>query len=76
MSNKYNADDLCGGPANGQGWFDPGFMHNVIVSQLKPETIYFYRVGDNQGGYSKEFYFNAPKLIGPDVPLVLSVIGL
>jgi len=38
-------------------WVDPGYFHNVIITDLKPQTKYFYRVGDPSGYLSEVFYF-------------------
>ncbi|TDH69140.1 hypothetical protein CCR75_009376 [Bremia lactucae] len=44
----YRADDLCQAPANvtgQQSYRDPGYMHTVIMTDLKPETLYYYQYG-------------------------------
>jgi acid phosphatase type 7 len=37
------------------GW--KGIFHSVKLTKLKPGTRYFYRVGDEEGGWSKTFSF-------------------
>jgi hypothetical protein len=37
--------DMCGGPAAGEGWLDPGSLHSATLSGLKPDTEYFYTYG-------------------------------
>jgi len=37
------------------GW--RGLIHNVTLSNLKPSTTYFYRVGNSANGFSKTFQF-------------------
>eukprot|EP01147_Barroeca_monosierra_P007619 gene7619-9881_t len=32
----YSAEDLCGEPAKTQGWREPGYIHTVIITGLKP----------------------------------------
>ncbi|KAL8004924.1 hypothetical protein Plhal703r1_c09g0049741 [Plasmopara halstedii] len=47
----YGADDLCHAPANvlGQKSFrDPGYMHTVIMTDLKPGTYYYYQYGHEE----------------------------
>ena len=31
------------------------YHHHVVLSKLEPDTEYFYVVGDDAGGFSKEF---------------------
>lgn len=38
--------DMCGGPAAGEGWLDPGSLHRAVVTGLQPNTEYFYVYGD------------------------------
>ncbi|KAG7387835.1 hypothetical protein PHYPSEUDO_013606 [Phytophthora pseudosyringae] len=50
-STTYGADDLCHAPANvlGQRAFrDPGYMHTVIMTDLKPDTYYYYQYGHEE----------------------------
>ncbi|POM67510.1 Calcineurin-like phosphoesterase [Phytophthora palmivora] len=52
----YGADDLCHEPANvlGQRAFrDPGFMHTVIMTDLKPDTYYYYQYGHEEHALSR-----------------------
>lgn len=37
--------DMCGGPAAGEGWLDPGSLHRAVLSGLQPDTEYFYTYG-------------------------------
>lgn len=47
----YTSDDLCGPPANLSGHFlNPGFLHDVLLSGLEPDTRYFYKYGDGGRG--------------------------
>ncbi|CAH0515206.1 unnamed protein product [Peronospora belbahrii] len=51
----YGAHDMCQGPANviGQwGFRDPGYMHTVIMTDLKPNTYYYYQFGHEEHGLS------------------------
>ena len=38
----YKASDFCF--LNGK-YIDPGFIHDVLLSKLKPSTIYYYSCG-------------------------------
>ncbi|KAG6595882.1 putative calcineurin-like phosphoesterase [Phytophthora cinnamomi] len=65
-STTYGADDLCHAPANvlGQRAFrDPGFMHTVIMKDLKPDTYYYYQYGHAEHGLShvRRFKSRPPK---------------
>lgn len=36
---------MCGGPAAGEGWLDPGALHRAALQGLQPDTEYFYIYG-------------------------------
>ena len=42
----YTKEDLCGPPANAQGWLDPGTFHKAVMTDLQPGQRYFYIYGD------------------------------
>ena len=42
----YIKDDLCGGPANAEGWLDPGLLHRALMTDLKAGQRYYYIYGD------------------------------
>ncbi|CAF2723528.1 unnamed protein product [Rotaria sp. Silwood2] len=51
----YTASDMCEGQANVPGpqtFIDPGYMHTIILEDIRPSTTYFYRVGNDQHGWS------------------------
>jgi hypothetical protein len=51
----YRATDMCEGKANITGpqtFIDPGYMHTMLLSDLRPSTIYSYRVGSDKHGWS------------------------
>ena len=47
-STTYKASDMCGAPANAEGFWDPGYMHDVLLKSLKPNTKYFYSFGSKE----------------------------
>ena len=44
-SSTYKANDMCGAPANGVGFKDPGFIHDVLLTGLKPGVKYYFQFG-------------------------------
>lgn len=42
----YSVDEMCGAPANGQGWVDPGAMHAAHLTGMQPRDTVWYIVGD------------------------------
>jgi hypothetical protein len=56
----YTASDMCEGKANISGpqhFIDPGYMHTMLLEDLRPSTTYFYRVGTNEHGWSNVYSF-------------------
>ncbi|KAL6786044.1 hypothetical protein ACKKBG_A01170 [Auxenochlorella protothecoides x Auxenochlorella symbiontica] len=45
----YSRREMCGAPASGAGWLDPGALHTAVMAGLTPDTRYYYVVGDAQG---------------------------
>jgi len=43
-----------------------GYIHEAEMTQLKPDTAYFYRVGDPAGGWSAPFTFRTAPAPHPD----------
>ncbi|KAL4435011.1 hypothetical protein ABPG77_003836 [Micractinium sp. CCAP 211/92] len=63
----YGAADMCGGPASGEGFLDPGLLHTALLTGLEPGQLYWYRVGDARSGlFSDEYSFRAAPAPGPD----------
>jgi len=42
----YTREEMCGEPASGVGWADPGLLHWAVMDDLKPGERYMYCVGD------------------------------
>ena len=45
-SSTYGREDLCGGVANSTGFLDPGFFHTAVMTELEPDTTYYYVYGE------------------------------
>eukprot|EP00049_Salpingoeca_infusionum_P001979 m.52550 g.52550 ORF g.52550 m.52550 type:complete len:561 (-) comp11312_c0_seq1:138-1820(-) len=59
----YTADDLCGLPAQTQGWRDPGLFHVAVMTGLAPSDSVVYWYGNEQHGWSDKATFKAS--LGP-----------
>ncbi|CAF0977712.1 unnamed protein product [Adineta ricciae] len=70
----YQASDMCEGKANvtsPQAFINPGYMHTILLEDLRPSTIYYYRVGNNEHGWSPIYHFtNRPATIDDEVNLI------
>jgi hypothetical protein len=70
----YTASDMCEGTANiwgPQNFIDPGFMHTILLNDLHSSTMYFYRVGTDDGGWSSVYPFiNRPANGDSEVNLI------
>jgi hypothetical protein len=56
----YKASDMCEGKANitgPQNFIDPGYMHTMLLEDLRPSTTYYYRVGTDEHGWSAVYSF-------------------
>ena len=51
------------------------FHHHVVLQELSPTTIYYYRVGDTDGGFSEEYHFKSSPLPSKDMSLNFAVFG-
>lgn len=74
----YTRAQLCGAPANAEGWIDPGQLHTAVLSGLTPETRYYYAVGTGLGTHlerlSEVHSFLSHPGVGPD--LSVSVLAV
>ena len=41
----YEANEMCKDPANSTGFWAPGYMYDSVLTDLKPNTRYFYSYG-------------------------------
>lgn len=71
----YTRDELCGHPAKGAGYIDPGQLHKATMTGLEPEKTYYYIVGDEVAGFSDEMSFRAPGVRGADKTLKMALVA-
>ena len=41
----YNASKMCAFPASSIGFRNPGYIHDVLLRILLPNTLYYYQFG-------------------------------
>ena len=76
ISRTYKASDMCGPPANLSAHFvHPGYMHDVLLTGLQPNTRYCYRYGSPGFRYSKEKSFLSPLPRGTPQPFKFVTYG-
>ncbi|KAK2076560.1 hypothetical protein QBZ16_005320 [Prototheca wickerhamii] len=46
----YTAAEMCGHPANSSGWKHPGTIISGVLTDLEPNTRYYYTVSDAETG--------------------------
>ena len=72
----YRASDMCGPPANLSAHFiHPGYMYDVILTDLQPNTRYCYRYGSPGFPYSNEKSFISPLPPGAPQPFKFVTYG-
>ncbi len=42
----YTRQEMCGPPASGAGWVEPGMLHAAVMEGLEPRQTYYYVYGD------------------------------
>lgn len=52
------------------GTYQSGEIHNVVIGPLKPNTVYYYRLGDSQS--AKTYNFKTPP---SQFPIKFAVVG-
>ncbi|BDA47385.1 probable inactive purple acid phosphatase 27 [Coccomyxa sp. Obi] len=62
---SYKATDMCGIPANDTGFLDPGTLNYVKLTDLKPDTTYYYVYGDVKMGLGEQLSFKTGPAKGP-----------
>ncbi|GBF92766.1 hypothetical protein Rsub_05135 [Raphidocelis subcapitata] len=69
---------MCGAPANGSGWLDPGWLHNAALNEAPaPGQRVHYRFGSDATGWSATHSFLAgPPPGSPTRFLVFNDVGM
>ncbi|CAF2149706.1 probable inactive purple acid phosphatase 24 [Brassica rapa] len=66
----FNRNSMCGEPARGVGWRDPGFFHTSFLKELWPNREYTYRLGhdlfNGSTVWSKNYTFVSSPFPGQD----------
>ncbi|GKA38719.1 probable inactive purple acid phosphatase 27 [Tanacetum coccineum] len=66
----FSQENMCTStlpsPAKDFGWHDPGYIHSVVMTGLKPSTQFSYRYGSNSAGWSSRVNFKTPPSAGSD----------
>ncbi len=57
------------------GFYQSGFIHDVLVENLDHSSQYFYKCGEDASGWSKVFSFQTLSPVGPEESVVIGVIG-
>ena len=75
FSKTYNSSDMCGAPANQTSFFvDPGFLHDVLLTELQPKSTYYYKFG-SEGVFSKVKSFRTGIPSGDATPFKFVMYG-
>ena len=45
LVHTYTADSMCQAPANSNGFWHPGFIYDVLLTNLTANTRYYYSYG-------------------------------
>lgn len=53
--------------------YTSGYIHHCLVDNLEYDTKYYYQIGNGQS--ARQFWFQTPPKIGPDVPYKFGIIG-
>eukprot|EP01112_Ceratiomyxa_fruticulosa_P022600 TRINITY_DN832_c0_g2_i2.p1 TRINITY_DN832_c0_g2~~TRINITY_DN832_c0_g2_i2.p1 ORF type:complete len:608 (-),score=96.49 TRINITY_DN832_c0_g2_i2:68-1891(-) len=79
VSYTYNATNMCSGPnetaTNPVAYRDPGWIHDVVLSNLQPSTVYYYQFGSKDSGLSPVYYFVASPDVGPESEINVVAYG-
>ena len=76
ISKTYKASDMCAPPANSSVYFrDPGYLHEVILTGLQPNTKYFYQYGSPGSVFSEVKTFTTGLKSGDTTPYTFIAYG-
>ena len=72
----FIASDMCTPPATTVGYLSPGTFNTAVMTNLDPNTRYYYKVGDSRYGFSGvQSFLTAPKSSSEDETLNMIVIA-
>ena len=75
VSRTYTASDMCGPPANDSTHFiEPGYLHDVLLTDLQPSTVYYYKYG-SEGTFSNVSTFKTAAASGDPRPFKFIMYG-
>lgn len=75
-TDTYTRDDMCGGVANSTGYINPGLFHTAKMSDLQPDTRYYYAYGDEVISWSITPKFRPSNIPSTDRRGSFSMLGL
>ncbi|XP_015775723.1 PREDICTED: probable inactive purple acid phosphatase 2 [Acropora digitifera] len=73
-SKTYKKSHMCGPPASTNGFTDPGYIHDVLLTDLSPSSQYFYSYGSSKMMSSIRTFHTQP-LTNPDETFSFVVYG-
>jgi hypothetical protein len=72
----YTITDLCNKPATDPANFrSPGNINTVLLKNLIPNTVYNYRFGNQQDGWSQQWNFKTAPAVSADKPVTFLAFG-
>ena len=75
ISRTYALSDFCGPPANDSvNFLDPGYLHDVLLTDLQPKSTYFYKFG-SEGAFSEVKSFTTAINPGDPTPFKFIMYG-
>lgn len=75
VSRTYTNSDMCGPPANQTMFFiNPGFLHDVLLTELQPKSTYYYKFG-SEGVFSDVKSFTTAIPSGDPTPFKFIMYG-
>ena len=76
ISKTYRASDMCGPPANLSLHFhDPGYLHEVLLTGLQPNTKYYFQYGTPGSIFSEVKTFTSGLQSGDATPYTFITYG-
>lgn len=68
-SGTFLRSELCGAPANAEGYRDPGTFYTAVMDDLPSGAVVQYRVG-SVVAWSRFITFKVPRMSGPEVRIL------